>query len=176
MAEPFSPAAACTSAETPHEKKAAELFLGGCACAQAVFCAFCDVHGLDLHTAALLSSSLGAGVGRLRQICGAVSGASMVLGLLYGFGIPVTQEDKTEHYARVQELAGAFRERMGSYVCRELLADTLGDENVSDSPAPQARTPEYYASRPCLAAVRTAARLTDEYIASHPYHTEGNKQ
>ncbi len=153
---------------TIHEARAAELFMSGAVCSQAVFCAFCDLHGLDYETASRLSSSLGGGVGRLREVCGAFSGAAMVMGLLYGFSIPPSNSIKAEHYKGVQELAALFSQRWGSVVCRDILAERLGAAHVSSEPEPEERTPEYYAKRPCLEAVRLAARLLDEYIKIHP--------
>ena len=153
---------------THHEARAAELFLSGAVCAQAVFCAFCDVHGLDYETAARLSSSMGGGVGRMREICGAFSGAAMAAGLLYGFTVPPAQGEKSEHYKRIQELGAAFSERWGSVVCRDILASHLGENAVSNDPTPEERTPEYYAKRPCLEAVRLAARILDEYLENNP--------
>ena len=58
-----------------HEEKAQALFLEGCNCAQAVFAAFCDVTGFSRQEAMRLASSFGGGVGRMREICGALSGA-----------------------------------------------------------------------------------------------------
>ncbi|MBO5702558.1 MAG: C_GCAxxG_C_C family protein [Clostridia bacterium] len=153
---------------TPHEARAAELFLSGAVCAQAVFCAFCDLHGLDYETAARLSSSMGGGVGRMREVCGAFSGAAMAAGLLYGFPIPPAQGEKSEHYKRIQELGAAFSERWGSVVCRDILTARMGEKAVSSHYVPEERSVEYYARRPCLEAVRLAARLLDEYIEKHP--------
>lgn len=152
---------------TVHEARAAELFLSGAVCAQAVFCAFCDLHGLDFETAARLSSSMGGGVGRLREVCGAFCGAAMAMGLLYGFSVPPGKGEKAQHYGRVQELAAAFKERQGSIVCRDILAARMGAQAVSTEPTPDERTPEYYQKRPCLGVVKLAARLLDEYIESH---------
>ena len=153
---------------TPHEARAAELFLSGAVCAQAVFCAFCDLHGIDYDTAARLSSSMGGGVGRMREVCGAFSGAAMAAGLLYGFGIPPAQGEKSEHYKRIQELGSLFAERWGSVVCRDILAARMGENAVSSHYVPEERSAEYYQKRPCLEAVRLAARLLDEYIEKHP--------
>ena len=153
---------------TPHEARAAELFLSGAVCAQAVFCAFCDLHGLDYETAARLSSSMGGGVGRLREVCGAFSGAAMAAGLLYGFSVPPSRGEKSEHYKRIQELGKRFSERWGSVVCRDILGARMGEKSVSSEPVPDERTAEYYAKRPCLECVKFAARLLDEYIEKHP--------
>ena len=157
---------------TPHEARAAELFLSGAVCAQAVFCSFCDLHGIEFETASRLSSSMGGGIGRLREVCGAFSGMAMVAGLLYGFSIPPEQGKKSEHYKRIQELSGRFSERWGSIVCRDILSSR--GSKVSMDHVPEERTKEYYSSRPCLEAVRLAARILDEYIENYPIN--GGKQ
>ena len=148
-----------------HGTKAAELFLSGYNCAQSVFVAFCDVTGMEEELAKRLSSSFGGGLGRLREVCGAVSGMAMVLGILYGAGTIGDDEKKQAHYARVQELTKAFQEKTGSYICRELL------DHPSSSPKPSARTAQYYAQRPCAGFVMEAAQLLDDYIEAHPYET-----
>ena len=102
-----------------HREKAAELFVNGCNCAQAVAVAFCDVTGMDPRAAAKLSSSFGGGMGRMREVCGAVSGMLMVAGLLYGYDDPGENDvNKKAHYRLVQTLAGQFREEIGSIICR----------------------------------------------------------
>ena len=146
-----------------HSMYAAELFLGGCNCAQAIVVAFADVTGLDRDFSARMSSSFGGGMGRLREVCGAVSGMLMVAGLLYGYDDPGEKDcNKKAHYALVQELAGKFREEAGSIVCREIL------KNPPSDPNPTPRTAEFYAKRPCARLVMLAARILDAYIAEHP--------
>ena len=146
-----------------HSIKAAELFLSGRNCAQAIVVAFCDVTGLDEAFAAKLSSSFGGGMGRMREVCGAVSGMLMVAGLLYGYDENGEGDQyKKAHYQLVQALAGQFREEVGSIVCRDIL------KNPPSDPAPSPRTAEYYAQRPCARMVMTAARILDGYIAEHP--------
>ena len=97
-----------------HSIKAAQLFLQGYNCAQAVAVAFCDVTGLDADYTAKLVSGFGGGMGRLREVCGAVSGMFMVLGHLYGYDTPGDDTQKKELYTRVQELAKQFEEINGS--------------------------------------------------------------
>jgi C_GCAxxG_C_C family probable redox protein len=116
-----------------HVTKARELFESGYNCSQAVFGAFSDLTGLDIDTAMKLSSSFGGGMGRLREVCGAVSGMFMVLGMLYGYSDPDDKEAKSEHYKRIQALAGEFKQIHGSIVCRELLDEkTAGSGYVPD--------------------------------------------
>lgn len=102
-------------------EKAERLFHEGYNCAQAVLVAFDDVTGLDERTAARIASPFGAGMGRLREVCGAFSGALMVLGLQQGPSQPGDMEAKRHVYADVQELAEKFRGRHGTIVCGELL-------------------------------------------------------
>lgn len=157
---------------TEHERRAAELFLNGGGCAQAVFCAFCDLHGIDEDTSARLASSMGGGVGRMRQVCGAVSGAAMAAGLIYGFPLEHTHSEKSEHYKRIQEISAVFPERFGSIVCKDILASRLGAGAVSSAPVPEERSADFYKRRPCLECVRLAARSLDEYLAAHPIEKE----
>ena len=144
-----------------HRELAAELFLSGSNCAQAVVVAFCDVTGLEPSFAAKLASSFGGGMGRMREVCGAVSGMLTVAGLLYGYGAP-DDAAKKAHYTLVQALAGQFRDEHGSIICREIL------KNPPSDPNPTPRTAEFYKTRPCARMVMTAARILDEYIALHP--------
>ena len=146
-----------------HSARAAELFCKGYNCAQAVTVAFCDVTGLSEEFSARLASAFGGGMGRMREVCGAVSGMLMVLGVLCGYDDPGEKDRaKKAHYALVQELAGKFRERNGSIICREIL------KNPPSTPSPTPRTAEFYKNRPCTRMVVCAAELLDEYIAAHP--------
>lgn len=145
-----------------HGMKAAELFLQGYNCAQAVVVAFSDVTGLEDAFAAKMVSSFGGGMGRMREVCGAVSGMFFVLGHLYGYNTPGDEEKKKALYVEVQALAAKFRERCGSIVCREIL------KNPPSDPNPSPRTAEYYKVRPCARMVKEAADLMDEFIAAHP--------
>ncbi len=143
-----------------HAKRAQELFYQGYNCAQSVFCAFAEDMGLELDAAARLSSSFGGGLGRLRELCGALSGAELALGYLRGYSDVTDPALKSAHYARVRALAEAFREKNGTYICRELLKDvptTPGGE-------PEPRTPEFYARRPCLRLVGEAAACLDRVL------------
>ena len=145
-----------------HSEKAAQLFLQGYNCAQAVAVAFCDVTELTPEFAAKISSGFGGGMGRLREVCGAVSGMFMVLSHLYGYDDPNAGPEKKLLYARVQALAAKFRDINGSIICRELL------DNPPTDPNPSPRTAQYYAQRPCVRMVMTAADLLDEFIAENP--------
>ena len=132
-------------------EKAESLFKGGCNCSQAVFAAFADEFGLDESLAKKVACGLGGGVGRLREVCGAVSGAAMVLGMR-------ADGDKAAAYPAIQKLAESFKAETGSIVCRELLAGA----GATAGGAPEARTPGYYRKRPCVELVKLAAGLLDE--------------
>ena len=144
-----------------HSEQAAQLFLKGYNCAQAVAMAFCDVTGLKPAQAAKMASPFGGGFGRQREVCGAVSGMCMVLGQLYGYDTP-DQERQLQVYADTQALCAQFREQVGSIICRDIL------KNPPSDPAPTPRTAEYYAQRPCARMVMLAAQLLDSYIETHP--------
>lgn len=143
-----------------HKEKAKEYFLEGYNCSQSVFLAFHEELGLDQETAARMSSSFGGGMGRLREVCGCVSGMLLAAGMMKGYSDPKDQDAKKEHYALVQTLAKAFQEHNGSIICREL----LGLDHKSDQPVPEARTTEYYQTRPCAELVADAAQILESII------------
>ena len=145
-----------------HALLAAELFLQGYNCAQAMLVAYCDVTGLDKDFSARLASSFGGGMGRMREVCGAVSGMLMVAGLLYGYHTPGDDISKKAHYTLVQELSAKFRAEAGSIVCREIL------KNPPSDPDPTPRTAEFYQKRPCTRMLILAAQILDSHIAQHP--------
>ena len=144
-----------------HEEKALQAFSDGANCAQAILLAFRDDLGMDEKTAARLASSFGGGIGRLREVCGAVSGMMMVYGLLKGYDDIKDPAVKKVHYANVQALAASFREENGSIICRELLSLP---RNEQSDPTPTPRDAKFYHSRPCAAFVASAARILDEAL------------
>ena len=141
-----------------HSKIAAELFCNGCNCSQAVLVAFAEDCGMDKVTAMRLSSSFGGGMGRLREVCGAVSGMFMVAGLLKGYVTEDGKEKKDAHYTLIQELAKEFTDIHGTYICKDL----LGSLGKSTSPVSDPRTAEYYKVRPCVKFVITASEILDK--------------
>ena len=145
-----------------HVERAVELFVEGYNCAQAVAAAFGDLTGLDEKTAAKMASCFGGGMGRMREVCGAVSGMLLVAGMLYGYDDPKATKEKRELYTQVQAMAGQFREELGSIVCRDLL------KNPPSDPNPTPRTEQFYKDRPCARMVATAARIMDAFIEEHP--------
>lgn len=142
-----------------YQKKAEELFCQGYNCAQAVFLTFAEELGMEKETALKLSSSFGGGMGGLREVCGAVSGMFMAVGLAEGYTGKKVPEEKKAHYERLQKLAGAFEKENGSIICRELLGLEKGV-----TPMPQERTKEYYQKRPCGELCGIAAKLVAEEL------------
>ncbi|MCM1112626.1 MAG: C-GCAxxG-C-C family protein [Muribaculum sp.] len=149
---------------SPRGRAAMEYFLSGYNCTQAVALAFADLFDMDETMLLRMSSSFGGGMGRLREVCGTVSGMFLVAGLLYGYDDPKDFEGKAAHYGRIQELAGRFRERQGSIVCREL----LGLSGQLDGPVPERRTQEYYQKRPCPQLAGLAAAILERFMEENP--------
>lgn len=140
-------------------EKAKELFKQGYNCSQAVFGVFCEELGLDFDTAMKISSSFGGGMGRMREVCGTVSGMFMAAGLAFASSGDSAIE-KGAHYKRIQELAKRFKDKNGSIICRELLQ---GVES-STSPNPSERTETYYKKRPCVELVGDSVEIFEEYL------------
>lgn len=141
-------------------KAAYDYFLNGYNCIQSVLMAYKDFFPEESFPLILKSASpLGGGVSRLREICGAVSGAAMVLGSVFGYSRPEENEKKGELYSRVQEVASRFETENDSYVCHTL----LGLEGKSD-PIPEERSAHYYTSRPCPGFCMSSASILENYL------------
>lgn len=156
-----------TKNETVCEKsrgdRARELFREGYNCSQAVTLAFADeleARGISREMAAGLASSFGGGLGRLREVCGCVSGMALVCGALEGYTDPKAAAEKQDHYKKIQELVTTFKNENGSYICRELLAGINTDTN----PVPEARTESYYKKRPCAELAACAADILERHL------------
>ena len=156
-----------TKNETVCEKsrgdRARELFREGYNCSQAVTLAFAEeleARGISREMATGLASSFGGGLGRLREVCGCVSGMALVCGALEGYTDPKAAAEKQDHYKRIQKLVKAFKDENGSYICRELLAGINTDTN----PMPEARTESYYKKRPCAELAACAADILERHL------------
>lgn len=143
-----------------HTKKAEDLFKQGYNCSQAVLGAYSEELGIDFKTLMQLSSSFGGGMGRLREVCGAVSAMFMIAGLKKGYFLPTDNEGKKNHYKLIQELAKKFKEKHQTIICRELLNLMEKESN----PTPAERTEQYYKTRPCIKFVQEACNIVDETI------------
>lgn len=161
--------------ESPRAQRAMGYFKDGYNCAQAVAMAYADLIGMDEKLLLRMSSSFGGGMGRMREVCGAVSGMCFVAGALYGYEEPgaVGQEQKAAHYARIQELAAEYRAVNGSIICRELLGLAT---NGADAPTPELRSAEYYKKRPCGQLVGIAAAIVEEYVQAHPVEAADSQE
>ena len=152
---------------TERALQAKELFLEGYNCAQSVFLAYADIVGMEPELAATISAPFGGGMGRMREVCGSVSGMVFLSGLLSPADNPSDKGARTANYALVQEVAGEFKAINGSIVCRELLGLVpMGSASPApaESPEPSDRTPEYYKKRPCEELVGISARIFREKI------------
>lgn len=145
-------------------ERARNLFLEGYNCSQSVVAAFCDELGMTRDQALRMASSFGGGMGRMREVCGCVSGMFMIVGYLYGYDDPKVYECKKELYGRIQSLAAEFKKTNHSIICREL----LGLEGQDTSFIPSKRTDEYYQKRPCPHLAAFTAALLAAYIQEHP--------
>ena len=140
-------------------EKAKELFKAGYNCSQAVLGVFCEEFGMDFDTALKISSSFGGGMGRMREVCGTVSGMFMAAGLAFA-KTDSSPGNKKEQYKIVQELALEFKNKNGSIICRELLQ---GIEN-SANPTPSPRTEAYYKKRPCIELVADSVEIFEKFL------------
>ncbi len=139
---------------------AIENFKKGYNCSQAIVLAFSDLIPVDEKILLKMASSFGGGMGRLREVCGSVSGMFMIAGVLYGYDGPESGQVKKEHYGLIQELARRFEEKHGTIICREM----LGLNVRHDAPDPEKRTKKYYEKRPCAEIVGDAAEILEQYI------------
>ena len=142
------------------KEKAMQSFLDGYNCCQCMIIAFEDLITIDLSTALQISSPFGGGMGRLREVCGSVSGMFMVLGFIRGYSEPSDYDGKKELYDHIQELAHRYETDNGSIICREL----LGLAVKHDDATPEKRTAEYYKARPCTEKVGSAAEILEQYL------------
>lgn len=135
---------------------AKQKFLEGYNCSQAVACAFADEMNMDEETVKRLTIGFGGGMGRMREVCGTVAGATFVLSALYG------DSNKNDVYKMVQDVAEEFRKENGSVVCRELLGL---DKSAPLTPVAEPRTKEYYKKRPCPELAELMADILEKYLA-----------
>ena len=143
--------------------QAVENFMSGYGCCQSVVAAFADLYGLDKTMAIKIGAGFGGGVGRLRMMCGAVSGIVMLVGLDCGQTEGSDREGKSACYKVVQELLAQSKEENGSLICAEILGIN-GYEKAQSNYVASARTAEYYNTRPCAAKVESAARIFADYL------------
>lgn len=144
-----------------------DLFMQGFGCCQSVVAAFADLYGMDRNTALRIGAGFGGGIGRLRMVCGAVSGIVTLAGLQCGNTDGEDREGKAHCYKMVQELLERFRQKNGSIICADLLAQN-GCKAETDTHMPDQRDAHYYSTRPCARKVEDAARIFAEYLEEQP--------
>lgn len=149
---------------SPGIRRAEILFRKGYNCCQSVFAAFAPRFGITEEAALKLSCSLGGGMGRMREVCGAVSGMSLLVSLCNGNTDPEDSNAKEENYRTVRMLADIFRGKNQTIICRELLGLTEAEKQAR----PEARTESYYNSRPCPHLVKDAAVIIEHYLDYYP--------
>ena len=145
---------------TQRAEQAVDNFKNGYNCSQAVYMAYADLFCMPKEMAARIAAPMGAGIGRMREVCGTVSGMALIAGLAIPCDNPNDMNAKTRCYALVQQVAERFREANGSIICREL----LGVGNKKESPIPAPRTESYYRKRPCVELVHDAAIYIGEAL------------
>ena len=154
--------------------RAVDYFMQGYGCCQSVVAAFSDLYGLDETMAKRIAAGFGGGVGRMRMMCGAVSGIVMLVGLDCGQTEGSDREGKSACYKVVQELLEKSRQENGSLICAEILG-IKGYEKAQSSYVASARTAEYYKTRPCAAKVESAARIFAAYLKGKQKNNEIGK-
>jgi C_GCAxxG_C_C family probable redox protein len=102
-------------------EQAVSCFKEGFNCSQAICSAYGQEYGLDYKTALKVSCGFGAGMGRMAETCGVVTGAYMVIGLRYGGSDVLDVSAKEKTYELVREFSEKFKSRNGSIICKELL-------------------------------------------------------
>jgi len=146
--------------------QAVEHFKEGYNCAQSVVMAYADRYPTEAETLKQLAGPFGGGMGRLREVCGAATGMFLVLGLEYPTSDPNDKKTKTESYAAVQRTAFQFKEKLGSYICADLLK--IGRE--PQAVTPDDRNAEYYAKRPCALCVAVGASILGKELSNTTNH------
>ena len=139
---------------------AVKTFESGYNCAQSVFAIYADLFGIDRETALKMASSMGGGIGRMREVCGVVSAMALLAGLKEGNTDPEDEQAKEAIYLLTRQMADKFKEKHQTIICREL----LGIESMEKSAKPSLRTDSYYNTRPCSKLVATAAGIVEEML------------
>lgn len=145
-------------------ERAQNYFKAGYNCAQAVVMAFDDVMQMSPEALARLAAPFGGGMGRMREVCGTVSGMAFLAGAISPSADPSNLAERKENYALVQKFADSFRQENGDIVCRRLLGLEPMAERA-ETAMPSERTAEYYRKRPCVEYVGSAARIVAEHLA-----------
>lgn len=150
---------------TSRVEEAVKTFETGYTCAQSVFVTYADLFGLDRETALKLTSPMGGGIGRMREVCGAVSAMALLAGLKEGNTDPSNEEGKERIYLLTRQMAEKFKKKHETIICREL----LGIQGMEESAKPSERTQAYYKERPCSRLIATAAEIVEELLLADTF-------
>ncbi len=142
---------------------ALDYFHQGYSCAQAVFAPFAPRLGLTEEQALRLASGFGAGIGRMRETCGAFCGLTLIAGHCCG-NLHGDAAEKERIFSLIREKANQFRTEFGTLRCRDLLQL---DEQTQEGARPHERTAAYYAARPCERCVLFCETLARELLDTH---------
>jgi C_GCAxxG_C_C family probable redox protein len=121
-------------------------FLSGFNCAESIVATYAQANGLDKGTALKLACGLGAGMGRMAHVCGAVSGAFIIIGLHYGRTLPSDNQAKEKVFGLVRKFTDEFKKQKGSIICKDLMGCDLstpdgfkyaGDHNLARTICPE---------------------------------------
>ena len=148
-------------------EKARYLFKQGYNCSQSVAIAFEEELGMERDMIAKIVSGFGGGMGRMREVCGCVSGMVFVISSLYGYSDPTDFDSKKVLYQRINQVANAFKEINGSIICKELLG-----LDKKDGIVPEKRTDAYYKKRPCSELCKIAGDILENYIMNNPVNVK----
>lgn len=144
---------------SPRAELARRTYDSGFSCSQAVFAAFSESLGLDRTTALKIAQPLGGGIAATGSLCGAVTGALLVIGLKHGRVVPEDLASKERTYALVREFIRRFEELHGSIVCRELLGVDISTPELHE----EARRQGLFAAR-CSRYVSAAADILEPIL------------
>lgn len=151
-------------------EEAVALFESGFGCCQSVFATYADLLGMEKGQALRLASPMGAGIGRMREVCGTISAMALLEGLKEGNDDAKNAKAKAANYEKVRQMSDAFAEKNGSIICRELIG--LIGKRREESAKPEERTKEYYDKRPCTRLVRTAANIVETQLLCEYFGAE----
>jgi C_GCAxxG_C_C family probable redox protein len=134
-------------------------FGAGFNCCQAVLSSYADLFGIDLTTSYRIACGFGGGMGRLQEVCGAVTGAMMIAGLKDGKTRSDDADSLERTYASVRLIAERFKEEHGTIICRELLQC-----DISTADGRRHAKANNLFSTICAGCVRDSANLVEEVV------------
>jgi C_GCAxxG_C_C family probable redox protein len=141
----------------PEQAEAA--FMNGFNCAQAVFSTYAEEFGIDRTNALKISCGFGAGMGRRQEVCGALSGAILLIGCKYGKTIREDNAANDLTYKLVRELSDKFIATHGSISCKELLGC-----NLQTPEGQQFFKVNNFKEKKCGQYVHSAAEIVEEIL------------